>query len=236
MFVFSRAICLLVLLIIGNVAIFAQSTIFNIPSTDVLSTKSAYVEGDFLSHFDKLKNGGFQTYGIRTVYGLRKKVEVGTNFFFTKSSNSNLNEFQANAKYRFFENEKLGLAASAGTQIVVPIRNKDGLKTFSMFYSNVSKVIKKANGLRVTGGYYRIVGVAKQDFGSKQGAIVGVEQPLFKKLTFLADWYSGKNRFGYSAAGFGLPITKRQSIYAGYNFGNVGRANNSFSFYYGINY
>jgi hypothetical protein len=110
------------------------------------------------------------------------------------------------------------------------------LKTFSIFYSNASKVFEKAKGLRVTGGYYRIVGVEKPDFGSKQGAIVGVEQPLFKKITFLADWYGGKNRFGYSAAGFGLPITKRQSIYAGYNFGNVGRANNSFSFYYGINY
>lgn len=230
-FVFS---CLLIL--VFSFTIFPQSTLLNVPTTDVVAERTAYLEGDFISHFDRLKNGGFQTYGYRTVYGLRKKVEVGTNFYFTRASETKLNEFQANAKFKFFQNEKLGLAASAGTQIYVPIKNKIGLKTFSMFYSNASKVFEQAKGLRVTGGYYRIVGVAKQDFGSKQGAIVGVEQPLFKNLTFIADWYSGKNRFGYSAAGFGLPITKRQSIYAGYNFGNTGRANNSFAFYYGFNY
>lgn len=216
--------------------VLAQSTIFNIPTTDVVESKSAYLEADFIAHFDKLKNGGFQTYGYRTVYGLTKKVEVGTNFYFTRSSSPNLNEFQVNAKYRFFGNEKLGLAASAGTQVFIPIRDKTGLKTFSMFYTNASKTFEKAKGFRVTGGYYRIIGVNKQAFGSKQGAIIGIEQTVFKKISFLADYYSGKNRFGYTAAGFGLPITKNQTIYAGYNFGNTGRANNSFAFYYGFNY
>jgi hypothetical protein len=227
---------ILVLLLAGIFSISAQTTIFNTPSTDVVSEKSVYLEADFYAHFDKLKNGGFQTYGYKTVYGLRKKVEIGTSFFFTRSNAPKLNEFQANAKYRFYANEKLGIAATAGTQVFIPIRNKTGLKTFSMFYSNASKVIPQAKNLRVTGGYYRLVGVKQADFGSKQGAIVGVEQPVLKKLNFLADWYSGKNRFGYAAAGFSIPVTKRQIIYAGYNFGNVGRANNAFSFFYGFNY
>lgn len=214
----------------------AQSTLLNIPSTDVLSTKTVYLEADFITHFDKLSKGGFQSYGLRTVYGLHRKIEVGTNFFLTRSSSPKLNEFQANAKFKFFGNEKLGLSASAGTQVYVPIRNKTGLKTVSMFYTNASKSFEKFKGLRVTGGYYRIVGESKLNFGSKQGALIGIEQHVFKKLTFLADWYSGKNRFGYSAAGFGLPVTKNQTIYAGYNFGNTGRANNSFAFYYGFNY
>lgn len=234
MFRLLISICFIVL--VSMVEVSAQSTILNIPTTDVVESKSAYLEADFIAHFDKLSNGGFQTYGYRTVYGLRKKVELGTNFYFTRSSSPKLNEFQANAKFRFFGNEKLGLAASVGTQVFIPIRNKTGLKTFSMFYTNASKSFEKLKGLRLTGGYYRIVGVNKIDFGSKQGALIGIEQPVFKKLSFIADYYSGKNRFGYTAAGFGLPITKNQTIYAGYNFGNVGKANNSFAFYYGFNY
>ena len=42
----------------------AQSTIFNMPSTDVQGKKTFYVEGDFIAHFDKQEKGGFQTYGF----------------------------------------------------------------------------------------------------------------------------------------------------------------------------
>lgn len=232
---FYQFCCLLILSVVGSMTIFAQTTIFNVPSTDVTAEKAIYFEADFVAHFDKLKKGGFQTYGYKTVYGLGKKIEVGTNFFFTRSSLPSLKEFQANAKWKVFESEKYGFAVSTGTQIFVPLRNKTGLKTVSMFYSNASKVISQVKGMRLTGGYYTIVG-AKSDFGSKNGAIVGVEQPVIRKMSFLADWYSGKNRFGYSSAGLSFAVTKKQILYAGYNFGNVGRANNSFSFYYGVNY
>lgn len=215
--------------------VFGQTTIFNAPSTDVTAEKGLYVEGNFIAHFDKLIKGGFQTYGYKTVYGIRKKIEVGTNFYFTRSSSPSLKEFQANAKWKVFESEKRGFAVATGTQVFVPLKNKSGLKTVTMFYSNASKIIPKTKGLRLTGGYYTIFG-ANRSFGSKNGAIVAVEQPIFKKLNFIADWYSGKNRFGYSFGGFSYFVTNKQILYAGYNFGNVGRANNSFAISYGINY
>jgi hypothetical protein len=230
-----KIISFFVFLLSFSSVIFSQTTIFNVPSTDVVSPKTVYAEGDFIAHFDKYENGGFQTYGYRTVYGITRKFEVGTNFFYTKSSSPSVKEFHANAKYKFYENEKYNFAVSGGTQVIVPLKDKTGQKTFTMVYSNASKVIRKTNGMRLTGGYYGIFG-GNKDFGTKRGFLLGLEQPITKRVTLLADWYSGRNRLGYSFAGFSTYITKRQTIFAGYNFGNSGRGNNSFSFAYGYTY
>jgi len=40
----------------------AQSTLFNIPSTDVVAEKKVYLEFDFISHFESHSKGGFQAY------------------------------------------------------------------------------------------------------------------------------------------------------------------------------
>ena len=40
----------------------AQSTLFNIPSTDTVAQKKTYLEFDFVSHLESHRNGGFQTY------------------------------------------------------------------------------------------------------------------------------------------------------------------------------
>ncbi|MBX7170105.1 MAG: hypothetical protein K1X72_04045 [Pyrinomonadaceae bacterium] len=213
----------------------AQTTVFNAPSTDVVAKRQVYLEADFTAHFDKLSNGGFQNYGYKTVYGLTRKIEIGTNFYFNRSGEPSYKEFQANAKWQVYQNEKRGFAVASGTQVYVPLRDKSGQKPVTMVYSNASKIMPKTNGLRLTGGYYTMVG-AKSDFGTRHGAIVAVEQPIFSRLNFIADWYSGKNRFGNSFGGFSLSVTKKQTLFAGYNFGNFGRANNSFGFAYGVNY
>lgn len=213
----------------------AQSTIFNIPSTDVMGEKRFYVEADVIAKFDKFDKGGFQTFGYRTVYGVRKNFEVGANFFYTRNGSTSPKEFQGNTKYKVYDNEKYGVAISTGAQIFVPLNRSAGRRTYGMVYSNASKVIKQTRQTRVTGGIYTVVG-AERDFGSKTGTIVGIEQPIKGKLTFTADWYSGKNRFGYSAAGFSYSFAKRQFFQVGYNFGNSGRGNNAFSAFYGFTY
>lgn len=214
---------------------FAQSTIFNIPSTDVVGEDRFYIEGDFISHLDKWKKGGFQSFGYRTVYGVRKKFEVGVNFFYTRNGNNSPKELQPNLKYKVFEKEKYGIAVSTGAQFFVPLNKSAGRRTFGLLYSNASKTFKKTKGTRLTGGFYTIVG-AKREFGTKTGAIVGLEQPIKGKLNFAADWYSGKNRFGYASAGFSYSFAKRQILMMGYNFGNSGRRNNSLFAFYGFTY
>ena len=226
--------CVILLSAFAANSVLAQSTIFNIPSTDVVAEKTAYLEADFLTHFGSYERGGFRSYGYRMNYGLKKNVEIGANFFYTRNGNeTSPKEIQPNVKWKIYTNERYGIGVSTGAMLFVPLDKSAGTRTFGLIYSNVSKVFKSARGMRLTGGFYTLVG-AKREVGTKTCAIVGIEQPVFRRLSFLADWYSGKNRFGYSAAGFGLPITKRQFVYAGYNFGNTGRANNYFSAFYGV--
>ena len=90
--------------IAANSVIQAQSTIFNIPSTDGMGEKRFYVEADFIAHPDKWDKGGFQTYGYRTVYGVRRKLEVGINFFYTRNGVNSPKELQPNFKYKVYQN------------------------------------------------------------------------------------------------------------------------------------
>jgi hypothetical protein len=92
--------CLLV--IVPNLAIVAQTTIFNIPSTDVVTEKTAYLEADFLAHFDSTNRGGFQTYGYRVVYGARKNLEVGANFFISRNGSKTSPKEGVYERYKVF--------------------------------------------------------------------------------------------------------------------------------------
>ena len=217
-------------------SISAQSTLFNVPSTDTLPEGRFYIEADFIAKFAKYDKGGFQTYGYRTVYGVRKNLEVGANFFYTRDgSKTSAKEFQPNIKFQAYQNERYGVAVSTGAIAFVPLDKTAGTRTYAMLYANGSKTIKRTKGTRVTGGYYAVVG-AERDFGTKRGVILGIEQPLRRKFSFIADWYSGNNRLGYSAAGLNYAITNRQFILVGYNFGNFGRGNNAFSAFYGFTF
>lgn len=233
--VLFRCAFLSLVIFAASFAVSAQSTIFNVPSTDVMGEDRFYIEGDFIAHLDKFSKGGFQTFGYRTVYGVRKKLEVGVNFFYTRNGTTSPKELQFNTKYKVYNKEKYGFAVSSGAQFFVPLNRSAGRRTFGMVYSNASKTIKRTKETRVTGGFYTVFG-AERGFGTKTGAMVGIEQPLVRKLTFTADWYSGKNRFGYSSAGLSYSFAKRQFFQVGYNFGNSGRGNNALSAFYGFTY
>ena len=97
------------LMLLPKSAAVAQSTLFNIPSTDVVAEKKTYVEFDFISHLEAHKNGGFQAYVPRVVYGIAKKWEVGANVVVTDAlAPDQPVELQPNVKYQFYANEKQG--------------------------------------------------------------------------------------------------------------------------------
>lgn len=214
----------------------AQSTLFNIPSTDVVAEKKTYVEFDFVSHLEAHKNGGFQAYIPRVVYGVAKKWEIGANVAFADAlAPDQPVELQPNVKYQFYANEKTGVQAAAGGILYTPVAHRAGVDTFGLLYSTVSKKWKGSHGPRLTGGGYGLVGRANGN-GTEGGAIVGYEQPLHPKVSFVTDWFSGKNRFGYVTPGFSFTVTKSSAFYAGYSIGNFGRKNNALFLYYGITF
>lgn len=231
---FVRRVIFTGLLFIFCGAAYAQSTIFNVPSTDVMPEKKIYLEADFIAHLDKYSKGGFQTYGGRAVYGVTKKFEVGTNFFYTRNGTNSPKEMQFNAKYQAYNNEKHGVAISGGGWVFTPLNSAAGRRTYGMVYAVASKKFSKINGLRVTGGVYQMVG-AERDSGSKKGWIVGVEQPLFGPLTFTGDWFSGNNKIGYVSAGLSYTFGN-QFLQLGYSWGNNGRGNNGVQAFYGVTF
>ncbi len=213
----------------------AQTTLFNIPVADTLQKGSWGLEGDFITKPTKYSDGGYQTYGYRVAYGLSNRTELGSNFYYTWDGEESTAQAEFSVKQNVYRNEKLGLTISGGAVAFVPLRARNGDKTAVMVYGVADKTVDKLNGMTLIGGVYHVFG-GPADFGDKTGAIVGIDQPVLKRVSIVADWFSGKNRLGYASAGFNFGITKRQYLTTGWSFGNSGRGNNAFAAYYGITF
>ncbi|MBI1761782.1 MAG: hypothetical protein HYR56_10140 [Acidobacteria bacterium] len=232
---FALLLGLFGLLLAVSPSALAQSTIFNIPSTDVVAKKKTYFEFDLITHLEGHKDGGFQTYVPRVVVGVGKGVEVGVNVAATDSIGSTLLYVQPNIKWQFYANEDKGVATTMGAIAFTPLKDRKSNDSFGLFYGNVSKKFKGDYGPRFTVGGY---GLAGYDYAGldKGGAMVGYEQPVGKKASFVADWFSGKNGFGYVTPGFSFTLPKSSLFNIGYSIGNYGRKNNGLFVYYGITF
>src|SRR6266850_6902527 len=154
----ALGVTVLLALLCSNTAV-AQSTLFNIPSTDVVSKKKVYLEFDFLSHFAKHADGGFQIYAPRTVFGVGKKIELGVNVSAVDAFAPNQPVYiSPNAKWQFYNNESKGVAIAAGGLLYTPIAHRAGADTYGFLYSVVSKKVKADYGPRFTGGAYGLPG------------------------------------------------------------------------------
>ena len=218
----------------------AQSTIFNIPSTDVVAKKKTYFEFDFIGHLEGDKNGGFQAYVPRVVFGLPKNVEVGVNIAATRSAAPTIAYIQPNIKWQAYANEKGGTAVSVGAIAYTPIKDRSVNDSFGLLYANASKKFSGDHGARLTFGGYGLVSYdgagPNGKKATKGGAMVGYEQPLNKKVSFVADWFSGNNALGYVTPGFSIALPKSSLFNIGYSVGNRGKKNNALFLYYGITF
>jgi hypothetical protein len=210
----------------------AQSTIFNIPSSDVQAPRKVYLETDFITHFASYSNGGYQTYGQRIVVGLPGNVEVGANVYYTRASSALPITVQPNIKWQFYQNEKLGVAIAAGALLSTPVTHRTDGSTTGLVYVVGSKSFFGSHAPRLTFGGYQLLG-RFEDGTDKSGVMAAIEQPVTKKFSVLTDWFSGKNSFGYVTPGVAFTFSPKDDIYAGYSIGNQGRGNNSLGVYYG---
>lgn len=214
----------------------AQSSLFGTPTTDVMTKRGMYIEADFDSHLTSYETGGYQSYGVYSIYGVSKKMEVGLNAYYTRVGGGKSSiELQPNAKWQLYSSEDNGVAAVTGVILYVPLTGRTGSDTFGSVYATVSKKVSVLRGARFTTGGYTLIG-RNAETGSKSGAVFGYEQPLHRKLSFIADWNTGKNRFGYASAGVGITLSKRSLLYTAYYLGNEGRGNNSLGIYYGFSF
>lgn len=235
----SRAFLFLltvVFCLFGHQLVTAQTTLMNVPSTDVVATKKVYVEMDFLTNYAWQRQGSFQNYIPRTVIGVGRNIEVGANVSYTHvSGESSPIELQPNIKWQFYTNETKGTAIAVGCILYTPITHRNRSRTLGQCYSVASKRFPGNFGPRFTGGGYALLH-ASDDERTKGGAIVGYEQPLSKKITFLVDWFSGDNRFGYVSPGLSFVTSKKSALTAGYTIANHGSGKNALFAYYGFQF
>jgi len=217
----------------------AQSTIFNIPSTDTVAQGKAYFEFDYLPQVPGPDGGDrFQTSTPRIIFGVSPQVEAGVNVSNFSQGGATASLFQPDVKYKFYADDAQGLAASAGFVWYIPINHRDVQPTFGLVYANVSKKIK--DGPRFTVGGYGVP--AGDSFaGPKGGVLAGYEQPITPKVSFVADWFSGKNFFGYFTPGISITLPANGLLNIGYSFGNDSfqdppNHNRTLFVYYGITF
>lgn len=229
----------------------AQSTIFNIPTTDTVVKGKVYGEFGFLVQASGADGSRTYVYNPRVIVGGPKNFEFGvnvpvTNIRSTGDSTSNA-YIQPNIKWRFYENEKMGIAAAAGALLNTPLNNRGTQDSWGLLYGLASKKFKGSDyGPRFHAGPYGVVS-ANQDgekgpisfTGPRAGVILGYEQPLHEKISLVADWFSGKNGYGYFTPGVSLLLPRNGLLNAGYSIGNDSWADNNatknryFFIYYG---
>jgi hypothetical protein len=189
--VFALTVIGALIILQGETAL-AQSTIFNIPTTDAVAPKKVYFEFDYIGHLEHLDKGGFHSFVPRVVVGAGKGVEVGLNVATTPFDCTHDGLCTAQHQVEVYGNDEKGVAASVGAIAYTPLKDRSANDTFGLFYGNVSKKFKGDYGPRVTVGGYA---PRSYDFAglNKGGAILGYEQPLASRVSFVADWLSGKN-------------------------------------------
>jgi hypothetical protein len=232
----------------------AQSTIFNIPTTDTVTKGKAYAEFDFLVQAPKPDFSRTYLYNPRVVVGAPGNLEFGVNFpiYNTRASGDSASSgyIQPNAKWKFYNNDEAGIAMAVGGLLNTPLNNRSGQDSWGLLYALVSKKVKTGDyGPRFHAGPYGVVS-ANQDpaegpvsfLGPRAGVILGYEQPVQKKISIVADWYSGKNGLGYFTPGISITLPGNGLLNVGYSVGNDSwedsnaTKNRYFFVYYGITF
>jgi hypothetical protein len=216
----------------------AQSTIFNIPTTDTVSKGKGYFEFDYLAEAPESAAGRVHVYNPRLVVGVGSKVEAGVNFLTPHMTHgahycggsSTCSYFQPNVKVKYYANDDAGVALAGGIVWNTPLNQREGQDSWGYVYTNFSKKVKSGNyGPRVHVGPYGVLG-ANRDTTSgeptsfvgqpRAGVIVGYEQPVHAKASIVADWFSGKNGLGYFTPGISITLPGSGLFNAGYSIGN----------------
>jgi hypothetical protein len=244
------------LLVVTAQTAMAQSTIFNIPTTDTVAKGKGYFEFDFLAQAPGTDSTRTYAYNPRLVVGLGDKAEAGVNFLTYRTTGlpdatpSTFGYFQPNLKVKYYANDDAGVALAAGILWNTPINQREGQDSWGLVYTNFSKKVKSGNyGPRFHAGPYGVIG-ANQDTaagnvsftGPRAGVILGYEQPVHAKASIVADWFSGKNGLGYFTPGVSITLPGSGLLNVGYSFGNnswdnSNEAKNRYFFaYYGVTF
>lgn len=213
----------------------AQQTIFNVPTTDVLDKGKVYFELDVsFKPNDSQTVGRFSSFVPRLVVGAGSNIEVGLNVTGNIQPGPDSTTLAPTVKWRPYQGKDNGLAIVVGDNLFIPVRNRS-YNAGNYVYAEISKTFK--SGTRITAGAYdftpNVVAPA-----NRAGGQFGFEQPLNKKLSLAADWFTGKHSAGYFTPGIVFKVGPKITGYAGYSIGNqnASSGNHFFLMEFGYNF
>ena len=181
----------------------AQQTVFNVPTTDVLPAGKVYVELDISAKPNEPK---FSTFVPRVVVGIGGDVEIGLNVLGNVQPGADTTTLVPSVKWRVYSNEDNGWAIAAGNNFYIPVHNKS--YKFGIFtYLMTQKSFKTGTRIGFGGSFFSRDVVAPNAI--RGGGQFTFEQPIKKRFGVLADWFTGKHAAGYFTSGGYFKVTPR---------------------------
>lgn len=214
----------------------AQQTVFNVPTTDVLDKGKIYFELDFSAKpNDATALGKFSSFVPRLVAGAGHRIEAGVNILGNVQPGDDSTTIAPTIKWKAYDGGDNGWAMVIGNNLFIPVRNRTyNIGTYS--YAMTQKTFK--NSTRVGfGGYFFSKHVVTAD-ANRAGGQFTFEQPLNKKVTLAADWFTGRHTAGYFTPGVVFKVGSKITGYASYSIGNqnASRGNHYFLMEFGYNF
>jgi len=226
-----RKILLPILILITAISATAQQTIFNVPTTDILDKGKVYVELDAAFKTNNQNAlGKFSSFVPRVVVGVGGKIEVGLNVIGNIQPGADSTTLVPTFKLKFYEKKTTVLIA--GTSLYLPVRNRS-YKVGNYSYLAVSQTINKT---RLTAGGYVTSKNVFAPNAVRSGGQFGFEQTLNSKVTFAADWITGKHASGYVTPGVIYKPHPKVTTYWSYSIGNTNAARGNHFFLFELGY
>lgn len=233
----SLTLSVLAVILVFAIKVNAQSTIFSMPSTDILAKKTIGIR--FAAKFkfnDEPAKKRFTAFTPRVIVSLNKDMEIGLNVLGNIQPGVDTTTLVPTIKWRMYNNEKAGVAIVLGDNLYIPVRKKKyNVGTYT--YLQASKVFKKTK-TRLTFGTYLFSKDVVASKASRGGGQFALEQTINRRLTFAAEWITGKHSGGYFMPGLKIKLHKQVSTNVGYTINNsrASRGNHFFYVALGINF
>lgn len=209
---------------------YAQQTVFNVPTTDVLDPGKIYFELDVSAKPNEPKSSAFVPRGVVGVGG---RVEVGLNVTGNIQPGADATTLVPAVKWKVYDGRDNGWALAVGNNLFIPVRNKSfDIGTYT--YTMVQKTFKTSTRVGF-GGYFFSKNVVAVD-ANRAGGQFTFEQPVTRKFGVQADWFTGKHANGYLTPGGYYKFNKKLTGYAAYSIGNANLKNGNHFLYFEVGY
>jgi hypothetical protein len=207
---------------------YGQETVFDVPSPDILDKGKVYGELDGTAR----PVNPVYTFEPRVVVGLGYRIEAGVNFIGLSEPSSGQVIVAPTVKWRLWDGGKSGWSFLVGDDVFFPARNGN-YNAGNYFYAEFAKLFH--TGTRIGfGGYDFTKNVVAP--AQRAGGQFTLEQPINKRLTVAAEWYTGNNAVGYVNPGVIVKATSKITLYGAYQIGNAGVTHGNHQFLWEIGY